>query len=437
MVSHPNRGEPARLDRVSEDTVGENNSVNFVTCVVKNPPLPRRTPLPLPTSKAIETHDAIVIGAGPAGLASSRELTRAGIRHLVLERGETIGHTWVHLYDGLVLHTGKHLSALPGMPFPSSTPLFPSREDFVDYLRLYARGFDLPVQTGADVESVTGNDEHWIIGLRGGVAMRSRVIVVATGIVSNPNAPEIPHKERFKGRIIHSVEYRRPQPFANQRVLVVGAGNSSGEICAELANAGAHVTVAIRSGARVVPRELFGIPVQYIGAVLDTLPPPVLRRAMRVTSAIADRFRGSSPLPPPTENPCAAVPLIGFHLTDGVRTGRIQLRRGLQEFTPQGVRFVDGSEQPFETVILATGYRAALGMFGSSIARDRCGFGARTNRVISTDSPDLYFVGHNYGPAGGLRNIGRDARLAARLIADRLHGTGQRHTQTRQQPSGR
>ena len=71
-----------------------------------------------------------MIGAGPAGLASSRELTRAGIRHLVLERGETIGHTWVHLYDGLVLHTGKHLSALPGMPFPSSTPLFPSRENF-------------------------------------------------------------------------------------------------------------------------------------------------------------------------------------------------------------------------------------------------------------------------------------------------------------------
>jgi len=158
---------------------------------------------------------------------------------------------------------------------------------------------------------------------------------------------------------------------------------------------------------------------------------------MRVTSAMSARFRGASPLPPPTDNPCAAVPLIGFHLTDGIRSGRIQLRGGLQEFTPQGVRFLDGSEEPFETVILATGYRAAVGMLGSSVALDRCGFGARTKRVISVDRPDLYFVGHNYGPAGGLRNISRDARLAARLIAERLRDSGQTKTEKQPRPSER
>ena len=348
----------------------------------------------------------------------------------MLERGETIGHTWVHLYDGLVLHTGKHLSALPGMPFPSSTPLFPTREHFVDYLRRYAERFDVPVQTNADVRSIGREDDTWIVELGGGRAIRAQTVVVATGIVSNPYVPEIPNQARFRGRVLHSVDYRRPGPFANQRVLVVGAGNSSGEISAELAGAGARVTVAIRSGARVVPRELLGIPVQYIGAVLDTLPPPVLRSAMRITSALSGRFRGESPLPPPTDNPCAVVPLIGFHLTDGVKSGRIQLKRGLLAFTTDGMRFSDGSEQPFDTVILATGYRAALGMLGRSVTLDRCGFGARQNRVISVDNPDLYFVGHNYGPAGGLRNIARDARLAARLIADRSRGRARTQTET-------
>jgi cation diffusion facilitator CzcD-associated flavoprotein CzcO len=365
-------------------------------------------------------------------LASSRELTRAGIGHVVLERGETVGHTWVQLYDGLVLHTGKHLSALPGMPFPSSTPLFPSRDHFIDYLRQYAERFDVPVRTRAAVESIARSGEGWIVQLRDGRSMRSHAMVVATGIVSNPYVPEIPNRARFGGRVMHSVDYHRPEPFANQRVLVVGAGNSSGEICAELAGACAHVTVAIRSGARVVPRELLGIPVQYIGAVLDSLPPPVLRRAMRITSAVSDRFRGASPLPPPTDNPCAAVPLIGFHLTDGVKSGRIQLRRALREFTPEGVRFSDGEEQPFDTVMLATGYRAALGMLDSSVTLDRCGFGARRNRVISVDDSDLYFVGHNYGPAGGLRNIARDSHLAARLIAARLRDSGRRRRETPQ-----
>jgi Pyridine nucleotide-disulphide oxidoreductase len=378
-----------------------------------------------------------VVGAGPAGLATSRELTRAGIAHLVLERGETIAHTWVHLYDGLVLHTGKHLSSLPGLRFPAATPLFPPRQHFVDYLRQYARKFDVPVRTAAEVESLAREHEHWILRLQDGRSLRSRVVVAATGIVSNPYLPEIPHQASFTGRVMHSAEYRRPEPFVNQRVLVVGAGNSAGEISAELALAGAHVTVSMRSGARVVPRDLLGIPIQYFGVALNSLPGPFVRGAMQITSAISERLRGPSSLPPATNNPCAAVPLIGFHLTDGVRSGRLQLRRGVQAFTADGMRFTDGSDESFDTVILATGYRAALAMLGRGVTLDRCGFGARRNRVVSVDDPELYFVGHNYDASGGLRNIARDARLAARLIAERSRDTGRMRTGTLPRPNER
>src|SRR6188768_2649989 len=101
-----------------------------------------------PIAAILRRMDAIVIGAGPGGLATSRELKRRGIEHVVLERGDAPAHTWANLYDSLVLHTGKHMSRLPGLTFPSSASLFPTRMEFVDYLRRYAAKFELPVRTG-------------------------------------------------------------------------------------------------------------------------------------------------------------------------------------------------------------------------------------------------------------------------------------------------
>ncbi len=89
-----------------------------------------------------------MVGGGPAGLATSQQLRQQRIPHRVLERGDAVGYTWANLYDSLTLHTGKHMSSLPGMPFPPSAPLFVPRRAFLDYLRCYAERFDLPVDTG-------------------------------------------------------------------------------------------------------------------------------------------------------------------------------------------------------------------------------------------------------------------------------------------------
>ena len=363
------------------------------------------------------SYDAIIVGAGPAGLATSRELPR-GLDHLVLERGDCIGHTWANLYDGLVLHTGKHLSALPGMPFPASTPLFPSRLDFVDYLHRYAETFRVPVETHAEVASLRRDNGGWIVQTTTGRQLAARTVVMATGIVSNPHVPAIAHRDRFRGRIIHSVEYRRPRDYAGQRVLVVGLGNSSGEISVELAGAGAGVSVAVRSGARVVPRQILGIPVQYLAVAMSSLPQKAQRAVQSAVGRISELARGAV-LPGAADGPCSNVPLIGLHFPSAVRSGAIRLKTGVAEFTERGVRFTDGSEEPFDAVILATGYRAAIGALGDLIRLDECGFAARRKRVISVDQPGLYFVGHNYDVRGGLRNIGQDARLAAKLIKPR------------------
>jgi len=359
--------------------------------------------------------EAVVVGAGPAGLASSHELARRGLPHVVLERGDLVGHTWRHLYDSLVLHTGKHFSALPGMPYPKHTPLFPTRADVVAYLTTYAERFRLPVQTSADVVRVERADGAWHTTTTRGVTFQSRAVVIATGIVASPHTPPIAGLSSFRGRVRHSVDYHRPADVTG-RALVVGAGNSAAEIAGELAGADLDVTLAVRSGAYVVPRTFWGVPAQYVGLAFGYLP-GVIQRAIIAVATRAASWRGRKrilPAPPPSE--CLRTPLIGFHLVEGIRNGRIRLAGGVVAFTPAGARFADGSEQRFDDVILATGYRAAVECLGDQIKRDACGFGSRRERVVSRDQPGLFFVGHNVDARGGLFSLARDAKRAGKLI---------------------
>lgn len=361
----------------------------------------------------------MVIGAGPAGLATSRELTRAGVEHVVFERGEHAGETWANLYDSLVLHTARRLSALPGLAFPPSTPLFPGRNDFVQYLHRYAETFRVPISTETEVTALRRTNGAWTATTQTGQVISAPFAVVATGIVSNPVQPEIPNRREYSGRVMHSVDYRRPEGFAGQRILVVGVGNSAGEISAELAHAGAAVTVAVRSGATVVPRDVAGVPIQYLAVPLSHLPKPLQAFMAATIGRLSELVRGPAVLPRPAGTGCRQVPLIGFHLPDAIRSGAIRLQRGVEAFTADGVRFAGGITESFETVILATGYRAALGLLGSAVHTDACGFAMRHGLVASADDPSLFFVGHNYDLRGGLLNIGRDARLAVRQIVAR------------------
>jgi cation diffusion facilitator CzcD-associated flavoprotein CzcO len=372
----------------------------------------------------------LIIGAGPAGLATSRELSRAGVDHVVLERGRQIGQTWADLYDSLVLHTARGLSALPGLPFAPGTPLFPPRPAFLEYLHRYASHFQLPIRTSADVVSLERANGGWLARTASGDVARARTVVVATGIVSNPQIPDIPHRDRFTGRVFHSVEYRRPDGLSGQRVLVVGAGNSAGEIAVELASAGAIVTIAVRTGAAVVPRDLAGIPIQYLSVIAGLLPKAPQRAAMAGMARLQRLVRGPAVLPPAPPTDCPKVPLIGFHLADAIRSGRIRLRGRLKEFTRDGVRFGDDSADSFDTVILATGYRAALGLLHGAARVDDCGFALRRGGVASVDQPDLYFVGHTYDIRGGLFNISRDAKRAARQIIARRRDTSRTAIET-------
>ena len=357
---------------------------------------------------------AVVIGAGPAGLATSRELQRRGIEHLVLERGE-VAESWSRLYDSLTLHTGKHMSHLPGMRFPRGTPLFISRDRFLEYLHEYRRRFALPIVSGAEVTSVDRENGHWRVRAND-QTWTADAVVIASGIISNPRVPKVPDLDEFRGEVRHSITYRRPDEVRGKRVLVVGAGNSAGEIASELGREGIDTTVAVRSGANVVPLQLLGIPIQYLAWVIRTLPRPAREVIVAAMRKITELRNGPPVLPRPSVGPLDSIPLIGFRLVDAIRNGSVKLRGGGERFTPTGVRFADGTEEPFDVVLLATGFRAAIGFLGPLVQMDERGFGKRRDRVVSTDQPNLYFVGHNYDATGGITNIRRDAPLAAEAV---------------------
>src|SRR2546427_2584648 len=246
--------------------------------------------------------DVLVLGGGPAGLATSQQLSQQRVPHRVLERGDDVGYTWANLYDSLTLHTGKHMSGLPDMPLPRSAPLFVPREEFLQYLRRYARAFDLPLDTGRDVERMTRTDGTWTVSTSRGV-LAARVVVVATGIVANPKAPHFAGQDGFAGRIAHSVAYRRPDGYAGRRVLVVGVGNSGAEIASEIARAGGKVTIAVRSGANVVPLTLAGLPIQYVAYWVRKLPRRVQQGAGALVGLPAELPRGEAALPRPPRHP--------------------------------------------------------------------------------------------------------------------------------------
>ena len=181
--------------------------------------------------------DAIIIGAGPAGLATAAALQARGLNAAILEKSDAVGAVWRRHYDRLHLHTDRARSGLPGLPIPKAYGRYPSRAQVVEYLEAYAAKFALKPVFNAPVCAMRRDGRAW----RAEAGENSRtapIVVVATGLADYPHSPTWPGMETFGGPILHSSVYRNPAPFAGKRVLVVGYGNSGAEIALDLAEAG-------------------------------------------------------------------------------------------------------------------------------------------------------------------------------------------------------
>lgn len=373
--------------------------------------------------------DVIVVGAGPAGLACAAQLVARGLSVSLLEKAGTVGAVWRRHYDRLHLHTDRGHSALPGLPMPRSYPRYPSRDQVVAYLESYAAHFGLAPIFQCEVHTVRREAGLWHAETRLG-RFSAPMAIVATGWADAPHRPAWPGQDGYQGTILHSSEYRHPAPYRGQRVLVVGFGNSGGEIALDLAEAGVDVTLAVRHPVRILPRELLGLPILTWAIAQAWLPPrladainaPAIRLAVGPTRGLGLTIARKGPRRMIAED--HRVPLLDVGTLDSIRRGAIRVRGGIARFTCDGVMFADeGADERFDAVILATGFRADLrGLLPEAAATlDERGSPRATGQP--TSAPGLFYCGQIPSPTGQLREIGIEARRIAKL-ASRMKAGG-------------
>jgi indole-3-pyruvate monooxygenase len=369
---------------------------------------------------------AIVIGAGPAGLAVGACLSRANIPFTILERGPDVAATWRTHYDRLHLHTNKGSSALPFIPFASSCPRYPSRDQVIEYLESYARVFKLEPRFNEEVIAASCRSGRWEVQT-GATTYCAPHLVVVTGLNREPLVPRWPAQESYGRPMVHSRDYRNGSAYAGGRVLVVGIGNSGAEIALDLHEHRAQAAIAVRSPVNVLPRDILGVPVAVTARVFGLLPPSLadtinapLRRLL-----LGDLRRFG--LRPPPYGPLTQIartgriPLIDVGTMALIRTGRIAIRPGIDHFVEDGVVFADGRRETFDAVVLATGYRAGLdGFLEVEGVFDERG---NPRRDMPSLPEGLHLCGFRVVADGLLHRIGREARQICAQVSAQVSGS--------------
>ena len=389
-------------------------------------------PACLDPDNGVPESTVIVVGGGAAGLSAAAALSRRNIDAVVLEQDEELGGTWARRYDRLHLHTIRRFSGLAHFPIPRRYPTYLSRDEMVAYLKEYADHFRLRIETATTVGRIRPGiaaPAEWSLDTSGGARWQCRAVVIATGQYRQPLVPQWIGRGTYQGTLVHSSAYANATPYIGQRVLVVGPGNSGAEIATDLIEHGAAaVSVSVRTPPPIVPRDPFGWPIQRTSMVLSALPPAIANRIGRATARLVfgDLTRYGMPAGDFAPYTTKRVPLIDVGFVKALKQGRVTVRPALERLTATGAVFSDGSSEPFDTIIAATGFTTGL---ESIIDDPEVLDGLCEPRGVSgepTARSGLYFVGFTHSLRGHLFEANRASRRLARNVERYLSGSVRR-----------
>lgn len=345
--------------------------------------------------------DTVVVGAGQAGLSAGYFLHRAGSRadadFAVLDHSPAAGGAWQFRWPSLTYGKAHRVHELPGMPLGDADPDLPSAEVVSAYFARYEHAFDLRVRRPVDVSAVREGDGGRLRVETDAGVWSARTLINATGTWDRPFVPYYPGQETFRGRQLHTAEYRGAAEFAGRHVVVVGGGTSAVQLLMELAEV-ARTTWLTRR------------PPVFHSAPFDQ------EWGRTAVARVEERVRQGLP-------PQSVVSVTGLAATDAIRaaqaSGVLRPEPVFDRITPQGVAWSDGRTLDADVILWATGFRAALDHLAPLKLREPGG-GVRLDGTRVVKDPRIQLVG--YGPSASTIGANRAGRTAVREVRAFLAG---------------
>jgi len=374
-----------------------------------------------------------IIGGGPTGIGVGRELIEAGYTIDVYEAESDFGGVWNgdapcgRTYRSLHLISPKFNTQVPDFPMPDDYPVYPSHKQMLAYIRSYAKAFGLYERAvfNAPVQSLTPEGKLWRLVAANGREELYPLVVVCTGLQRVPRFAEYPGE--FTGQVLHSSEYKSAQQLFDQRVLVIGGGNSGCDIAADLVHSASEIYHSTRRGYYYQPKFIDGMPtpqwMMELGNKFDTKEETLdyIQEVFRMAGYDGEDFG----LPRPDYPLDGAHPVMNSQILYFIGHGNISPKGDVASFNGNRVQFVDGSEIEVDTVLHATGYKRDFPFLDDGLLEWKKGIPDLFLHSAPRNHDNLLFMGFINTAAGlgdGLKTQGLFVRNYARALFENLPG---------------
>jgi dimethylaniline monooxygenase (N-oxide forming) len=370
-----------------------------------------------------------IIGAGSSGVTAAKSLKERGVAFECFEIGSNIGGMWRYendnglssAYRSLHIDTSRNNLGYSDYPIPDHYPDFLSHFEVLDYLEDYAEHFGVRphIRFNSRVDKVEQeSDGNWRVTLESGESKRYRAVIVANGHLWDPRWAEF--KGDFEGEQTHSHHYRTADPFKGKNVLVVGIGNSAVDVAVDLCKSAASTLLSTRRSAWIMPKYIMGIPTDRWSTLFSRrlrLPTRVARTLVRWLAFMVTGDQARFGVPRPKHAVWREHATLSQELLPFCGHGWIRVKPNIKVLDGTHVIFEDGSREPVDVIIHATGYRASFPFLDRTVFEVADGQVELYRRMVAPSRPGLYMLGlvQPIGPTIPLVEI--QARWLASVLA--------------------